>query len=316
VDDAGELHTRLKSYSRESVGRSVEHLVSLGAAVVEGSEAAERDAEYERVWLWGPVAAAYHFGAQGEVFVSDEDSESMLRELAKVSPSPPLFQKHPAGATVASIPLRESYEEPFRTMARRRTNRVMLDEPVAFEAVSDCFLFSLAVTALLDLPGIGELPLKMTPSGGARNPYEGYLLARRVEGLEPGVYHYSAMERSFALMRDAAPPSFPTLLGEQAWTASAAAVVLLVADFERPMWKYHDPAAYRVTMIEAGHIAQNMLLVATSHGLAGNPTALLSARRVGELLGLRRLTQSPIYAVAIGRPEPWDGDPLTVARSA
>ena len=36
----------------------------------------------------------------------------------------------------------------------------------------------------------------MTPSGGARNPYEAYVYVRNVEQLAPGMYHYSAAENS------------------------------------------------------------------------------------------------------------------------
>jgi SagB-type dehydrogenase family enzyme len=310
------LHAKLKGYSRTSIDAAVKQLVDLGVVLVQDSPATAREAEYERSWQWGPLAAAYHFGTQGEEFVSDEDSESMLRELAKVSPSPPLYQINPAGAAVTPALQRDHYDEPFRTMARRRTNRVMLDYPIGFDVISDCFLFSMAITAMLDLPGIGELPLKMTPSGGARNPFEGYLLTRRVDGLAPGVHHYSAMERSFALVRGGEPPAFPPLLGEQEWTANAPAVIVLVANFDRPMWKYHDPSAYRVTVIEAGHIAQNMILAATSHGIAANPTALLATGKVHEALGLRRLVQAPLYALVLGKPAPFDDDEASRAQAA
>ncbi|HEY1928985.1 MAG TPA: SagB family peptide dehydrogenase [Caulobacteraceae bacterium] len=310
-----QLYESLKSYSRSSIERGLDQLVELAAVVVEGSPAAAKDAEFERSWLWGPFAGAFHFGTRGGVFVSDEDSETMLREQAKFSPSPPLHQRNPDDRAKVTVPLRPSYDEPFRTMTRRRTNRIMLDEPVAVEAVSDCFLFSMAITAMLDLPGIGELPLKMTPSGGARNPFEGYVCVRNVEGLDPGVYHYAAIDRSFALVREGAPPSFPSMLGEQTWTANAAAVVFLVANFDRSMWKYHDPMTYRVIAIEAGHIAQNMLLVATHHGLVGNPTGLINTLVTESALGVSGPTQAAIYAIALGVPAPFSGDLGAIAEA-
>ena len=56
----------------------------------------------------------------------------------------------------------------------------------------------------------------MTPSGGARNPYEAYVFARNVEGLEPGIYHYSALEHSLARV-SAATPALSDLVGGQEW---------------------------------------------------------------------------------------------------
>jgi SagB-type dehydrogenase family enzyme len=191
----------------------------------------------------------------------------------------------------------------------------MRDEPIALEALSDCFLFSMAITAMLDVEGIGELPLKMTPSGGARNPFEGYVCVRKVDGMAPGIYHYSALERGFGRLAADPSPPFPALLGAQDWTATAAAVIFLAANFERTMWKYHDANAYRVVCIEAGHIAQNILLTATAHGLAGNPTGLIDQGLVERTLGLDGLLQAPIYAVVLGVPEPYSGDLADVARA-
>lgn len=36
--------------------------------------------------------------------------------------------------------------------------------------------------------------LRTVPCGGARHPFETYLLVRRVEGLKPGKYHYLPLE--------------------------------------------------------------------------------------------------------------------------
>ena len=47
----------------------------------------------------------------------------------------------------------------------------------------------------------------MTPSGGARNPYEAYVFARKVDGLEAGIYHYSALDHDLAKVSDARPTS-------------------------------------------------------------------------------------------------------------
>jgi nitroreductase len=68
------------------------------------------------------------------------------------------------------------------------------------------------------------------------------------------------------------------------------------------MWKYHDPGAYRVTMIEAGHIAQNIMLVATRHGLAANPSGALARGLVEETLGVGGITQAVVYALVLGVP--------------
>jgi SagB-type dehydrogenase family enzyme len=297
------LRDTFPGYSRESIDRSINQLIELGALLVEASEPAVLDEEYVRTWAWSSLTAAYHFSSRDGAFISAEDGMDMLRQQAKFIPSPPLFQQNRDSASDVSLPMREEYAEPFLTMARRRTNRVMHDAPIALEHLSDCLLFSMAITAFIEDPDIIDLPLKMTPSGGGRNPYEAFVCVRNVTGLAPGTYHYSALERTLGVVQAAPAPPFPALLAGQQWTASAAAVIFLVANFERTMWKYQDPHAYRVVIMEAGHIAQNAMLVATKHGLVANPSGAFTRSLVEETLGVGSVTQSVIYSLVLGVPD-------------
>ncbi len=301
LDDAADL---VPGYSRQSVVRSIEQLIELSALLVENSEEAAREENYEQSWLWGPWAAAYHLSTRGGTFLSGEVTEEMLREQVKWNPSPPLFTANGAAALPTTPSSIESYPEPFQTMARRRTNRFMLDRSLSERQVLDCLLFSMAITAVMEDPLGVDLPLKMTPSGGARNPYEAYVCVRDVEGLAPATYHYSAMERNLAPLPNGRPPAFERLMAGQDWTGNAGAIIFLAANFERTMWKYHNASAYRITMIEAGHIAQNIMLVATNHGLVANGTGAFDTSLVEETLGLSGLTQTPVYALVLGVPDP------------
>lgn len=302
--DLEELRELLPGYSRESIERSVDQLIELGALIVEASDAAAQDDDYVRTWAWGPLAAAYHFSTQDGAFISADDSMAMLRQQAKFIPSPPLYQQNSKPDSDIALPMRENYPEPFLTMAQRRSNRVMQDAPITLEQLADCLLFSMAITAFIEDEDIVDLPLKMTPSGGARNPYEAFVCVRNVTGLAPGTYHYSALERTLGVVRAEPPPPFPTLLAGQEWTGTAAAVVFLVANFERSMWKYQDPHAYRVVVMEAGHIAQNIMLVATGHGFVANPSGAFSRGQVEETLGVGGVTQSVVYSIILGVPAP------------
>ena len=84
------------------------------------------------------------------------------------------------------------------------------------------------------------------------------------------------------------------------WTDDAAAIVFLVADYDRTMWKYPHPSAYRAVLIEAGHIAQNMILAAVEAGLVTAITAAVHDSIAQQAFGLTALTQSVVYALVIG----------------
>jgi nitroreductase len=55
-------------------------------------------------------------------------------------------------------------------------------------------------------------------------------------------------------------------------------------------------------LIEAGHIAQNIMLACTANELTACPTAALAHSKISELLGIKALTTTPLYALAIGKP--------------
>jgi SagB-type dehydrogenase family enzyme len=187
-------------------------------------------------------------------------------------------------------------------MNRRRTNREFGAAPITLKQLGDCLFSGLGITGFIEtpIPGLGPLPLKMTPSGGARNPYEAYVVARNVSSLSPAIYHYSALEHTLGPVAASPEVSIGQILGDQLWADDAAALVLLVAHFDRVSWKYPHFSSYRVVLIEAGHIAQNMALTATSDDLAVAQTCAISDRLAEELLDLDPINQAAIYAVVIG----------------
>jgi nitroreductase len=79
-------------------------------------------------------------------------------------------------------------------------------------------------------------------------------------------------------------------------------LIILCASLERTMWKYDDPNAYRVVLIEAGHIGQNIMLAATRNGLSACPTAALNHATIRECVSLKRLTDAPVYALTLAVP--------------
>jgi SagB-type dehydrogenase family enzyme len=81
------------------------------------------------------------------------------------------------------------------------------------------------------------------------------------------------------------------------------AIVFLMAYLERSMWKYQDPNAYRVMLIEAGHIGQNIMLAATHHKLTACPSAALSHEKIKQAFGIDGLTRTPVYALGLGAPD-------------
>ena len=79
-------------------------------------------------------------------------------------------------------------------------------------------------------------------------------------------------------------------------------MVFLVASLGRAMWKYEHPLSLRMVLLEAGHVAQNLLVAASDLGLASWPSGAISDSRVEELLGIGGPDRAVLYAVVLGRP--------------
>ncbi len=287
----------------DDIFETIENLVQVNAITKEGSSRAKAEDSFADGWKWGLPAALFHFSLQDRTLMSLEQMEDLQRAKLEDGPQPTLYLEHgPSNANSIDLPSGLERNDLLQLMAQRRTVRSAEQAPVSLEQLSDCLFAGLGITGKTT-NCVGSLPLGMTPSGGARNPYEAYVYARSISGLEPGFYHYAAIDHSLARLDSNHAPQPSELLGGQEWVDEMPCVIILFAMFERTMWKYDDANAYRVVLIEAGHIGQNVMLAATRHGLSACPSAALNHHRINECLGLgESLTHSPIYALTLARP--------------
>jgi SagB-type dehydrogenase family enzyme len=153
--------------------------------------------------------------------------------------------------------------------------------------------------------GEGPLALKTSPSGGARHSLEAYVWVRRVDQVAPGLYHYRPGAHALTRLDDRTEPgSVTSWLPAQPGYEDAAVVVVLSSELARVAWRYRSARAYRVVLIECGHLAQTFCLVATALGLAPFCTAALADTVIEGDLGLDGRMQPAMYVVGAGRVVP------------
>lgn len=115
---------------------------------------------------------------------------------------------------------------------------------------------------------------RTVPSAGGRYPLELYpVLFRGVGEIRPGIYHYGIREHALELVTS---DSFTREEIEssvyQTWLAEATGMICISAVFDRTTRKYGS-RGYRYIFLEAGHVAQNILLAGTESGLDIMPVA-------------------------------------------
>ena len=309
--DIDELCAMGPQDSLPEMRQTIEALVESGILLAEESETARLEAEYTTGWELGSAAGLFHFTIMDNVYDSYEEGVRYQQEKALTQPSPELLSLNGNGSIQLQRPDLSDENSVLATIERRRTRRNVLNEPISLAQLGDSLFAGLGINKFIKTP-TSVLPLKMTPSGGARNPYEAYVVVQNVKGLEPAVYHYSGVEHS--LMKIGPMPSEPlqNYVQRQEWADAMPAMILLVANLERVSWKYGDPNAYRVVMMEAGHIAQNIMLSCTGNGLTACPTAALNHREISNLVGIRKIAQTPVYALLVGKPGPNEDQGLSV----
>lgn len=210
---------------------------------------------------------------------------------------PPPVHRLPDVRELRSLPLEEAIT---RRRSRRRFGPSALDPT----DISALLHYSSGVTGWARTTDGGRIPLRAAPSGGALYPIDVYVYLRRATGLPQGLFRYDPL--AHALLATGRPADAGERLSAHSAHREvlddAAAIVLLAASFGRTQAKYLE-RGYRIALMEAGHIAQNLQLVATARRLRVCGVTGFVDDTVNDVLGLppQGETQA-LYLLALGRP--------------
>jgi len=129
------------------------------------------------------------------------------------------------------------------------------------------------------------IALRAAPSAGALYAGEMYVVAERIEGLEPGVYAFAPLEgKLVALRRGSALDTVLAALEAPTPARGAALSVLLTNVFARYERRYAH-RGYRYALIDSGHQGENLRLTAASAGLASHGPLRFRDAPLNALLG-------------------------------
>jgi SagB-type dehydrogenase family enzyme len=263
--------------------------------------------------LWNPVAGFFHQATRDVRFSPRADANTWLRRRARETPPPAAVAARPEAPSrdVQALPPPAMTGDLARTLRARRSWRRLGRGPLSLDALATLLGLTWGVQAWVDVDGFGAMPLKTSPSGGARHAVEAYVAVRRVTGLEPGLYHYeSAAHRLVRRPGRLTGRALAACVPHQTWMATAPVLIFMTAVFARAQWRYQTPRAYRTVLAEVGHHAQTFCLLATERALAPFCTMALADSVVERLLGVDGVREAVLYAVGVGeRPAGADWAP-------
>ena len=306
------LRQHLSAVPRREVDALAESMLEQHLLVQPGDRAERRERRLGGWNEWNPAAGLFHFSTKDVPAPRNrERAEHALRTEAKAGGLPAPIKRY-KGAPRQALPRPRTDGEFARVLLDRRTWRSFGPSPLTVADVSTLLNLTWGVQKRAESPSLGQVFLKTSPSSGARQPLEAYMLAIAVEGLAPGLYHYCGDEHSLELIRAGATRgSVSRYIPGQWWYDTASALFMMTAVFARTQFRYRFARAYRSVLLEAGHACQTFCLAATWLGLAPFCTGRFSDSHVERQLKIDGVTESFVYGAGVGpRPEgmswaPW-----------
>lgn len=141
--------------------------------------------------------------------------------------------------------------------------------------------------------------LRASPSAGATYPVEHYLFLHAVEKSENGIYKYDSDSEALKILR---PGDFRRELWreslEQDFIMSSNVIFMMVYNPARIIGRYREKSR-DYALMECGHIAQNLLLMAAALKLGNVPVGAFHEKELGDILRLRG-DREVLYLVCLG----------------
>ena len=237
----------------------------------------------------------------GDIFQQETKyiRDQMVRGGLNGSTRPSMYKEYPDKPSIAlPIPEQAVTSSVDQALRQRRSIRSYSDRSVSIEQLSYLLWASTGMQRRER-----NFDFRTAPSAGALYPIETYVVINNVENLPQGLYHYSIKQHTLEeLQTGDSSQAITTAAMGQRICSQAAVVFIWTAVFQRTKWRYRD-RAYRYIYLDAGHIAQNLALSATSLGLGSCQIGALFDQEVNEIVGVDGTEESTIYMTVVGWPQ-------------
>lgn len=244
-----------------------------------------------RTWL--PAAAAFYLATRwrGVDVGATTMGERLRNQIDSLPEIPPAVHAAPDAVALIELPVADDDSELAALLTARRTRRSYRRQPLPRDALSTLLRYVWGAHGRTETIGGYTTLRKTSASGGALHPVETYPLVIDVEGLESGLYHYRSDVHVLELLTPLAAAEARELASlftaGQHYFADAAALFVMAARVQRNFWKYRrHEKAFRVLLLDAGHLSQTFYLVAQRLGLGAFVTAALNEVDIEEHLRL------------------------------
>jgi len=177
----------------------------------------------------------------------------------------------------------------------RESYREFRDASISFENFSTILHYSAGLKKEFEE---NSSERRYYPSAGARYPVEIYAVANNILNIKRGLYHFNVKNDTIEMLleRDL-KEEVENLLGSK-MGREAGLILFLTGVLSRTEVKY-GANAYRFALLEAGHIGQNISLIAEDLKVGCCALGGFDNKRLVKLLDIGG-SEIPLYAFALG----------------
>lgn len=223
-------------------------------------------------------------------------------------PPPPMQKPVPEGATLVDLVAAEDLtvgQMPLiEAIRRRRSCRHYSQEPLTLEELSFLLWATQGVSKTDGGQPLyrGVSALRTVPSGGARHPFETYLLVQRVIDVLPGLYRYLPLEHKLCLLQPYAQLAqmLAARWGTQGFIIQGAVLFIWTVLPYRTEWRYADVSAKLIAQ-DSGHLCQNLYLASEAIGAGACAVGAYDQQLADELLGVDGENEFVVYMAPVGK---------------
>jgi SagB-type dehydrogenase family enzyme len=194
---------------------------------------------------------------------------------------------------------------PFnRVLASRRSVRSFSKRGIFLDDMSKLVCYSAGIRNI-DRRSLSDLRVtapRFYPSAGTRYPSELYFLVLKATDLPRAIYHFNVKRNSLERLFELEKKNYLSGVFADKWVSSTPVIIVLSSVFLRTQVKYGE-RGYRYALMEIGHLAQNVMLIAHAMGLASCPIGGFIDHKLNELIDLDGESESAMLAIAIGHPK-------------
>ena len=200
----------------------------------------------------------------------------------------------PEDLTVGQMPLIEA-------IRKRRSHRRYTEEPLTLEEMSFLLWATQGLSEAVTQQGEVVRTYRTVPSGGARHPFETYLLVRRVEALQPGLYRYLPVQHKLLLV-DASEDLTDAIheAARRQMVKTSAVVFIWTAIPYRTEWRY-TMLSPKIIAQDSGHLCQNLYLACEAIGAGTCAIGAYDQEKIDPILGVDGRDEFTIYMATVGK---------------